>query len=1107
LIVTLISNFALSQPTNSLLQDVALPAPNAGALAKFEEIPVSHFTGIPNINIPLYILQEGSLSLPISLNYHASGIRLAETASWVGLGWSLSAGGSITRTVQSLPDDDIIGGFYRFGYLVDESYLGQIAQGNMDGEPDIFSFSFPGYSGKFYFGPDSTYHLVPEQDLKIDYILGDIFESFTITTPDGIKYIFGRLPELTYSTEGIENTQFIDPSISPLTNTPNIPTSWHLVNIQSPDEKFSIDLKYSEENYGYKQLSSCRKIFGFCNDALGGTGLGNGDSYCSGRTELGELAYYTLSAVQGKRLDSIICTHSIITFEESDSNRIDLELHETLGVLTAKALKKVSISSGTECKEFILEQNYSIDPSDTTKAEGQRLFLSSIQERSCTDTTISIPAYQFEYYGSQTSDSRLIIPNRLSKAVDHWGFYNGQTGNNSLELNVPKTSVFDPDSNSYFSYAGSALREPDEDSMKIGTLKKIIYPSGGTASFSFEAHQYFGKDYSQDTTIWLKSCSSPAGNCCGEIKDSVENIIFSTESFPLSFFQFTVQRVPGDSCYNEDIAEARISVYKMSDSSYVGGISLDLNCFTSACQTEDSLSLVAQTGTLPISSIYGTSPNEAYKLVLTSTDAWSQFELSYSDIVEGNTLAGGLRIKQIQIHDGINSENDLVKNYSYKDSTGTQSSGVLFQRPNYGVYYSGYNFWYSPFSDTIAIVSIHANSIVPLHSFQGYHIGYSQVKETILGQGNTNFQFGIDTSEIPPIYPFPPFNHNVMEGKLLRLSQNNESGIKVAENQTLGIAEPSYVPDPSSRGDSIGDFMYKVVQIGCTNQDQLAFYTRYSLPTSWYKVTAKIDSIDGVVSKTEYEYDPKSSHQFPIKIRSDASDSRIREQRFKYPLDYQDTLSFGNGSNLTMKALINQHMIGLPIETQVWEGDTSSLKMVSGQIQLYNNFGSGGDSIIKPFQIHILETATPLGQDAIDDDTDASSGLYTKLQPANISSKYVDRASFVYDSIYGNLVQQSLTDGTPISYIWGYSGNRPLAQVVGKTYDQIKSTSVNQLRSTFSDALVTTYTYNDRLQISSITQPNGVVTYYEYDALGRLIRTKDDDSELLQTIEYNYSQP
>jgi len=47
-------------------------SPNVAALAKFGDYQVSHFTGLPEISIPIFEVKNGSLSIPITLSYHAS---------------------------------------------------------------------------------------------------------------------------------------------------------------------------------------------------------------------------------------------------------------------------------------------------------------------------------------------------------------------------------------------------------------------------------------------------------------------------------------------------------------------------------------------------------------------------------------------------------------------------------------------------------------------------------------------------------------------------------------------------------------------------------------------------------------------------------------------------------------------------------------------------------------------------------------------------------------------------------------------------------------------------------------------------------------------------
>ena len=71
------NNFLSAQSFNA----PSVATPNAAAIAKFIDIPVSYHTGVPNIGIPIATISEGSLSLPISINYNSSGIKVDELAS------------------------------------------------------------------------------------------------------------------------------------------------------------------------------------------------------------------------------------------------------------------------------------------------------------------------------------------------------------------------------------------------------------------------------------------------------------------------------------------------------------------------------------------------------------------------------------------------------------------------------------------------------------------------------------------------------------------------------------------------------------------------------------------------------------------------------------------------------------------------------------------------------------------------------------------------------------------------------------------------------------------------------------------------------------------
>lgn len=79
--------------------------PNSAALGKLEQIPMNLFNGLPNIDIPLYTINNKSINVPISLNYSAGGIKPDDHPTWVGSGFSLNCGGSIIRIINGSKDE------------------------------------------------------------------------------------------------------------------------------------------------------------------------------------------------------------------------------------------------------------------------------------------------------------------------------------------------------------------------------------------------------------------------------------------------------------------------------------------------------------------------------------------------------------------------------------------------------------------------------------------------------------------------------------------------------------------------------------------------------------------------------------------------------------------------------------------------------------------------------------------------------------------------------------------------------------------------------------------------------------------------------------------
>lgn len=151
--------------------------------------------------------------------------------------------------------------------------------------------------------------------------------------------------------------------------------------------------------------------------------------------------------------------------------------------------------------------------------------------------------------------------------------------------------------------------------------------------------------------------------------------------------------------------------------------------------------------------------------------------------------------------------------------------------------------------------------------------------------------------------------------------------------------------------------------------------------------------------------------------------------------------------------------------------------------------------------------------------------------PASEELQYGSNAPFTtvrylrYDNS-GNLLEEFSTAAGTISYIWGYGGRYPVAQIHGVAYDtaiafvntsivnapaddQQLRTEIGKIRSGLAgrQVLVTTCTYLPPLGMTSKTDPNGNMTSYEYDGFGRLKLIKNRDGKILNQYDYQYLKP
>jgi hypothetical protein len=231
--------------------DIIPPSPNAAALGRYGGINANSSSGMMTLGIPVYELASSDLKLPVSLSYNSCGIRVDEIGSRMGMSWVLNAGGVISRTVYGR--DDVTAhrlappaGFpARTRALIDFMNALSLSDldGNDDAQPDVFNFNVNGASGKFILDASRNPVLLTHSNIKLESNFGNPDWNFKITTGNGIEYYFGGTAvESSIKMGGGEGCGKIYHS-SPV-------TSWYLNKIVHPNNDV-ITLSYTSYGINY----------------------------------------------------------------------------------------------------------------------------------------------------------------------------------------------------------------------------------------------------------------------------------------------------------------------------------------------------------------------------------------------------------------------------------------------------------------------------------------------------------------------------------------------------------------------------------------------------------------------------------------------------------------------------------------------------------------------------------------------------------------------------------------------------------------------------------------------------------------------------------------
>jgi YD repeat-containing protein len=1091
-------------------------SPEVNKFEQYMNMPVNLVSGTPQVSIPIYTLEYGGMTLPISLEYDASGVKVESIASSVGQNWSLNVGGVVSRNTKGAPDEGAVGypkssimvnGYYKdYGltkleealstysnvensrYLQFNWWLEDVNAGKKDSQPDLFYFSTPEGGSKFVFNDQRKVVYLENTDFMIqEEYLPSYFKTWMVTSPKGTKYKFGLDTGAEFGANNAVEKNYSNQSIDEIAFANNfIINSWFLTEISNYTSANKIQLEYVDNNYTHTTISKpiVQSSFLCLPNMLPST---NCDITAESQyATLAENPVNTTSQshVISKLISKIKAGTTQINFIYSNRDDLTPEFE-----VTPKRLNEIQITvvnPVTQASEIIkkIKFNYTtLQSAITTGSKGatdiKRLQLTGITEMNANEQLTK--PYTFFY--NSTS-----LPSKLSFAQDKWGYYNGKTQNPSL---FPPAGIT-LKTNLY------ADRKVDLSFAKAGILEQIIYPTKGSVNFQYESHKsdvavdvYYDVNNPSPLVPSISSTQSTDG-----IKSSLFTYVASDTETLLLTANLNYNPMSSAGCSPSSTLKAASLVDMVTNTEIAAILYQGATTSKTISLPIDKALLVNGRQYKLIAQGYGGTNGMNFMCNICSAKIDRVPIIPIYDV-------GGLRIKKI-----VHKEEDgtVIKetNYTYSQPK-IVSNPKLFYPTQWDVNSNAYfpNFYSIVPQNAVIFNQTLVNNAKaigfdkgsyftfstgfdPLEiNFMGPTISYAEVNQTD-GNGTTKHFFNrykgyFELNSFNSDYGIPPLpkSQSLLAGEKQSILTLNTTG------QTVQRSEYEYNYSGSNT-----TVKGAVPSVYFGQGGYVILFNVYTLQgqTKTLKTETETTSLKGqdVTVTKDYEYTGLNHFQ-PTKITTTNS----KGEQLISKMYYSNDLS----TEPLMSELISQNRKANPVRTENYNGTVK----LSEQKMSYAKDATTANLVL-PKSTYAAKFPNSLAN---------IPGI------GNLERKVT---SDFYDAT-GNLTQYTPEGGSPVTILWGYNKTQPIAKIENTTTVQLKNalgvsdlnavnesnlSAINALRQGLPNAMVTTYTHIPLIGVSSITDPKGQTVFYNYDGLGRLKNVKDAQGNILSENEYHY---
>lgn len=1003
--------------------------------------PVNLLTGAVDFDIPIYTIKNGEYSIPISLHYETSGFRLTEIASAIGLGWSITGLGCITKTIKDIPDNNIFGycnngygeidDFFEIDSIILLEHKQKLALitscSGYDKEPDIYSFNFPGHSGSFLFDKDHHIYTMPQQELIINYNTNN--DVYTIIDEFGNIYYFGEgnakevlkqynntpllKSESFWNNDGNKNRRFQCIEAGKYyEGDKNYTISWHLSKIK---------LASSNTEFVFEYVQDDVKAY-----------IGSEETYMYGCIKENEnslppdwlaLRYNRFKKYDDPRITRISWKQDgyelgSIDFVPSTDARDDLQNQG------AHAIEWIHIndSHANVCHSFWLKHKQNIGNYDYEDSFKKRLFLEYIVAYDSNNDNLY--NYKFSYNYNDN-----IYKN--SAKIDYWGYYKSRTISSECQLMKPTIYYYangfnDPLYKSvysvwrrngvdctYYVLNGNDMsptafyrNEQNGTNASLFTLTSVELPLGARVEFIYENNNFY---------FDAQNIIGP-GSRVKEVKYKDGNQTFKT----------TYEYIGDDG----------------NSSGRITSIP-DFGYFNTKAYTEP----------------YYHHPNS-----IEERNRLTARQISTVTDMAGASQAN-VRYGKVTVHNSQIGKTEYYHRlvFNAEDNTACIGDNIYIQR--------------TPVKRVIYIQNP--------------------------PNGNISSQ-GIPHEDSFPKFtePIITWCGNFLEKKIIYDKENTV--VESTEYKYSLKPSLDTVPYLQSRFYTRFDYYWAILD-STGNHYPVNFVLERDIlwGTNSYRTgVRRLDSIvnikyDGGIENrtvTAYKYYDNIDRKLFVKEKSiKNSDGIVEKTNYTYPFNYNTEL---------MKMLTNNNMIATPVEEyvskdgKVTDGTFKHYKYFGSYIKPNKVYKLRAASPLTNFSPSISGNQDARYEEVLSLKYDNTIGnTIETTEEGNAVTTYVwGYHHSLLLAVVKNADNNTVTSNMSCS----------MDELQNKTDPDELITIFNDLRRTLSDALITSYTYDASQHPLSVTDPNGKTCKYEYDDASRLNIIRDQDNNIVKSYDYHY---